>query len=180
MELIVQMIGLMALVFIFLALVSACLGHYNQLLYMRIYEPHIQFGAAVAKPALSNWIIRMLIPLVVYFASAYFWYQQYMNPYWFFFVCGYVLVIYAYYISRAAMSTVFCWYLKKNPQEISGKTVFQENAVKMLNRCIALQYVIFLSILAFFVPSPFLVGGIFSLLVMMLASSLTRQKQPNI
>lgn len=180
MELLVQMIGLMALVLIFLALVSAFLGYYSQLLYMRVYEPHIQFGATAAKPVLSSWIIRMLIPLIVFLAGACFWYQQYISAYWFFFICGYVLAIYAYYISRAAMSTIFCWYLKKNPQEISGKTVFQENAVKMLNRCIALQQIIFLSILAFFVPSPFLVGGICSLLAMMLASSLTRQKQPNI
>lgn len=168
---------------ILLVLLHSALVYYSQRFYVRYYQRHIAFEPAQSYAVSRSQLLQSLIinliafclPLVLvwFFLKA----EDYDTAH---FICGLVITSLAYFISRLAMAVLFYLYVKQNPQYITGTATFQPPAVKILNFVVIVQYIIFLSIIAFFVPSSFMSGGLTGLVVAGFMTYFSKQAQANV
>ena len=166
----------------FLAILNGFLTYYAQFLYLKAYVKHIAFeGISTSKisitrtagQTISNLIAMLIGPLFL-------WAQGYSQNTGFIVLCGYIIGYLAYSLSRAAFSTIVFLYLQKYPDLVHGKATFLLSAVRMINIAAAIHELIFLGIIAFFVPAPFIIGALFGIGIITFISYFAKPTQPTI
>ena len=149
-------------VIVLMVLIDAVAQYYAQVLYMRHYVQHITFEpTALFDVPVQRRLQGLVASLVICaFTPILFWMNGDTDSYAFYFLMGFLIMSLAFFISRAVQSIIMFLYLKNHPDQVTGKTVFQYPAAKMIFFVLMAQQVVMFSVLAFFVDSPFILGGL--------------------
>lgn len=163
-----------------LAILDGTLSYFVQTLYHQVYSKHVAIEPAnltkLPLPKIIGQTIATLISFLV--APLFLWSQGYFETTAFYTLCGYIIGYLAFLVAKKIFSVLVFIYIKKNPSLVSGRVIFQFPVIRMINVASTIQQFIYISIIAFFVPSPFIIGAICGLAFAVIITYFSKFAQP--
>lgn len=163
-----------------LTLLNGILSYFTQILYHQVYEKYITIEPEnltriplpkIIGQTITNLIGFLLAPLIIRSQAG-------TENIGFYAMCGYFIGYLAFLVTKQIFSMIVFTYIKKNPTLVSGKAVFHFHAIRMINIASTIQQLIFISIIAFFAPSPFIIGTICGLALAIVIFYFSKFAQP--
>lgn len=162
-----------------LTILSFVARYYAQLLYQKVYAKHITFEPSISQTSFAQFFkgfVSILIFLPMY--PLFLWSQGYVDTDGFYALSGLIIAYLAYPLSHAIFSILFFLYIRSRPNLIRGQTIFKDPAAKIIQITSAIQSIVFLGIIMFFIPSAFLVGAFFGLFMWVITLYVSKKPEP--